>query len=268
MEDLAQRETDVWKRLLHDCRPRLEDGKYCAARGIRGSMYSEGGVVFVGRALNYWPPTMFTKDDIATDQSLNVVVERIRSLKLVDGSNACELGMKCGPLHWVHHSYDWPPWSQSKRKTTTAKLGSFWPSIGRIVRSRHQLGDESHWAEWTCWTNLYPVSHETGNPRKSLSDDQRTASCELVRIALESWQPSTAVFLTQSKGTWRNTGWFFDFAQSLGIDEFRHSESDAIVGTGLFRAGNRDSKVVVTVRPEGFRGGIEAFAKAVLDEIQ
>jgi hypothetical protein len=203
----------LWRQLLNDVAPTLDLGtRYCAAPGIRGSKYEPGGIAIIGRALNGWAFD-FKKEDAAADTV--GLVDRIVAVHVCTTDKKMIGGKpECGPMHWVEHEYYYLGATR-----INVKFSKFWRGLAVVIKNRLGPGGCDKWEETIAWTNLYPVSYACGgNPGGKLMNTQRAVSTNLLRLALQEWKPSIALFVTETNSrTRRCLEWSEPFHHALEL---------------------------------------------------
>lgn len=156
----------------------------------RGSKYSAGGLMVIGRAPNGW-------DDDWPDEGTTggtIVPGHLDALmkKALDRDQ--------DPMNWVLDRWN----SLNDYKT---KRSAFW----RVAKSIHAAiyGPSEQWANQIAWSNLYKLSPRAGlNPPGRLCDIQ-IKNCRLILAEeISRFKPGNLVFMT-------GTGWGRYFWQQI-----------------------------------------------------
>jgi hypothetical protein len=95
-------------------------------------------------------------------------------------------------MHWVRHRR-----CSSLGVTDNAKIGRFWSTVAGFAKDLAGPDLSTNWEETIAWTNLYPVSQQSGNPGGKLTRSQLTEAANLLASTLEAWEPRVAVFITE-----------------------------------------------------------------------
>lgn len=147
-----------------------------------GESYQEGGIMFVGRAVNDWKPqgcrdvkTMFT---IGTEEQIYMREDQMR---------------------WVE---DIRYYSRS----------AFWRVVKDI--SQQITNDKEGWYKHIVWSNLYKQSPTGGkkNPNYTSRQSQFRICLEILKTELEIFKPKFVVLLNGSE-------WYNDFLWCLNEDK-------------------------------------------------
>lgn len=96
------------------------------------------------------------------------------------------------------------------------------------------------WFKYCVWTNLFPISPETGNPNNQLIETELKDSIALLKEEIQYFAPKRILFVT---GSW----WFSRFSELFGFDVAEDKKGEYV------QAENKYYGIpwVMTVRPEG-----------------
>jgi hypothetical protein len=242
-------DAEIWERLLTRIAPKLiPTKKYCAVRSIQGSRYVTGkGLAVIGRAPNGWPIEFCKQEADDPDQRVNLV-RRILAVHVCTADAQMIDGQPdCGPMHWVRHRR-----CSSLGVTDNSKIGRFWSTVAGFAMDLAGPDLSANWEETIAWTNLYPVSHESGNPGEILSRAQLAESANLLASTLEAWRPRVAVFITEVNSlTKRSLEWSAPFHEPLHIRDIQYKDEGPIVATARL---GQNTQAVFLVRPDARRG--------------
>ena len=168
--------------------PYLEYETFCAQWG---EDYQEGGIMFVGRAVNDWK----TQGDRNTEGMFTV-----------------------GSPNQIYMCDDQVKWVEDKQYYKTS---AFW----RVVKSiAQQLSkDEKGWYKHIVWSNLYKLSPTGGgNPSYTLREIQFETCLNILKVELENFKPKFVVLLNGPE-------WYADFLRELsGCDELGSVNIDIV----------------------------------------
>lgn len=223
---------ELYKTLLEPFQEQLWSHELTSAPIIVGSNYDHSPfrLMYVGRAVNGWEFD-WHKDtlDGLTDQVF---------------SHGFDIGSICEhPIQADGYNFNRSP---------------FW----QLCRSLLDMQGESFdWASRVAWSNLFKIApYKTGNPDPKTLTSSINSCIDLILKEIELYKPSHVVFVTDI--------WWMEpvdcaqesFARALGIQLFPDS-SNTIVGYGIYK----NSKIVVTKRPESAKTSRSDHAKQILD---
>ena len=168
--------------------PHLEYETFCAQWG---EDYQEGGIMFMGRAVNDWK---------------------------AQGDRNTEGMFTEGSSNQIFMCEDQVKWVETERYD---KKSAFW----RVVKSIAQMSsnDEQGWFKHIVWSNLYKLSPTGGgNPSYKLREIQFETCLEILKVELEVFKPKFVVLLN-------GPDWYADFVCKLaGSDEFGRINLDIV----------------------------------------
>ena len=160
--------------------PHLEYETFCAQWG---EAYKEGGIMFVGRAVNDWK---------------------------AQGDRDTEGLFTLGSPNQIFMCDDQVKWVETERYD---KKSAFW----RVVKSVSQqiTNDKEGWYKHIVWSNLYKLSPTGGgNPGNPLREAQYKTCLDILKVELEVFKPKFVVFLN-------GLVWYASFICDLsGYDEY------------------------------------------------
>lgn len=141
---------------------------------------------------------------------------------------------------------------------------AFWQLCKQIMKL---VDEEKNWSDRVLWSNLYKVApFKEGNPDNTLIEETIEQCIQIMAYELKLYQPSHLVFVTGD--------WWFDradtyqasFSQEFGIPvEHKTNKSTVIIGKGIWKESNCNTKIVVTKRPEGLGLTREQHAKLIIE---
>lgn len=158
--------------------PHLEYETFCAQWG---EVYQEGGIMFVGRAVNDWK---------------------------AQGDRDTEGLFTLGSSNQIFMCDDQVKWVETERYD---KKSAFW----RVVKSVSQQisNDKDGWYKHIVWSNLYKLSPTGGgNPGNPLREAQYKTCLDILKVELEVFKPKFVVLLNGSE-------WYNDFLWCLNEDK-------------------------------------------------
>lgn len=114
---------------------------------------------------------------------------------------------------------------------------AFW-RVGKKIAASVGI-ESSDWSSYLCWSNLFKVSPSPGmNPNDAFQEAQLQFAIRFLQIELDTYRPSTVVFLTGSD-------WSSSFSSALGMNLRLLEGNRFIQEIGMYRS----SRVVVGVHP-------------------
>ena len=157
--------------------PESEYETFCAQWGEE---YKQGGVMFVGRAVNDW----VTQGDRNTS------------------------GMfEYGSTNQAFARADQMKWVEDKQYY---KVSAFWRVVKAIIQNTICAGSE--WYKHTVWSNLYKLSPTGGgNPSNFLCKKQLEICIDIFKQEIETFDPKFIICLS-------GKGWYYDFLCGLNND--------------------------------------------------
>ena len=159
-------------------KPYLEYETFCAQWG---ESYQQGGIMFMGRAVNDWK---------------------------AQGDRNTEGMFTEGSSNQIFMCDDQVKWVETERYD---KKSAFW----RVVKSIAQMfsNDEQGWFKHIVWSNLYKVSPTGGgNPSRTLRKNQFEICLEIFKVELEIFKPKFVVMLN-------GEDWYIRFIECLNGDK-------------------------------------------------
>ncbi len=165
---------------------------------IKGENYTEGGLMFVGRAINGWCPLTESMNDGKG------IKERIQRCE------KCTLDWVVGKNIWNHCIKSGCPYANAKNEPIDGrnKTTQFWQMVKYICKKNEIEGD---WYKKIVWSNLYKASYENGGNPSGFYKDQIDICKELLINEIEIYKPKKIFFITESnrkKPTRSNRTWF------------------------------------------------------------
>lgn len=169
-----------------------------------GEEYKQGGVMFVGRAVNDW----VTQGD------------RNTSGMFKDGSTN-QAFARADQMKWVEDKQYY-------------KVSAFWRVVKAIIQNTICAGND--WYKHAVWSNLYKLSPTGGgNPSNSLCKKQLEICIDIFKKEIETFDPKFIVCLS-------GKGWYYDFLCGLNNDTepvVVHEETWGDYKATIYRIGNR-----------------------------
>ena len=169
-----------------------------------GEEYKQGGVMFVGRAVNDW----VTQGD------------RNTSGMFQDGSTN-QAFARADQMKWVEDKQYY-------------KVSAFWRVVKAIIQNTICAGND--WYKHAVWSNLYKLSPTGGgNPSNSLCKKQLEICIDIFKKEIETFDPKFIVCLS-------GIGWYYDFLCGLNNDTepvVVHEETWGDYKATIYRIGNR-----------------------------
>lgn len=209
---------DLYRQLVEKChadRARYSESYLCLfAMGI-GTRFS-GKLLVVGRATNGWG-NGFSKDDP-------------ESCRRVTESFIPTIGSET--LDWVTRH-----WGATDKYNT--RKSQFW-RVSRML-ARSIASDSDDCIDHVCWSNLYKVAPDGGNPSSPLMSVQFDRCAEILRSEIESSKARNVVFLT-------GEGWAKPFLARLNLKNQVATADYHLVAFGASAGG---VKYVVGQHPQG-----------------
>lgn len=146
-----------------------------------GNSYQEGGIMFVGRAVNDWK-TQGCRD-----------VKKMFTIGTEE-----QIYMREDQMSWVEDEH-------------YCSKSAFWRLIKNI--SQQITNEKKYWYEHIVWSNLYKQSPTGGNNPDCTSRNNQFRIClDILKIELEVFKPKFVVLLNGSE-------WYNDFLWCLNEDK-------------------------------------------------
>ena len=121
-------------------------GKLTICPAIKGENYQQGGLMFVGRAINSWCPL----DGTVVDGKIKERIARCEK---------CTLDWVVGENNWTHCKGDCSYAQGEDRLDGRKNSTPFWQMVRYICEQR---GIKENWQKQIVWSNLYKASYENG----------------------------------------------------------------------------------------------------------
>lgn len=197
---------------------------------ITGKNYKQGGLMFVGRAINSWCPL---KDTVINE----VIKERIERCE------KCTLNWVVGKENWKYCNENGCPYAQGEDRLDGRKNSTpFWQMVEYIC-AMNNITD--NWQEQIVWSNLYKASYENGENPTSFYKQQIDICNELLIKEIEYYKPKSIYFITEKNTegemTKEDRVWF--------CEEYKNPKIQFKKVYDYLRQ-QKDIKVFVLTRPE------------------
>lgn len=134
------------------------------------------GVLFVGKATNGW-------------------VRETKDINIVFGDSNDRVFARTDQMKWIRDLDGVTDHHYNTRKS------AFWRVIRRVTQMYYRE-DLEYWYSNIAWSNLYKVSHETGNPNSVLMNEQHRYCEEILKSEIEILSPKFVVLLTSGWEKW------------------------------------------------------------------
>ena len=205
-------------------------GKLTICPAIKGENYQQGGLMFVGRAINSWCPL----DGTVVDGKIKERIARCEK---------CTLDWVVGEKNWSHCKNNGCLYAQDEDRLDGRKNSTpFWQMVRYICEQR---GIKENWQKQIVWSNLYKASYENGDNPTHFYDEQVALCNQILIKEIEFYNPSEIYFLTETK-TRKNRTWFCKEYKGKYYKETTHF-GDVYK---YLREKGKNIKVFVLTRPE------------------
>ena len=203
-------------------------GKLTICPAIRGENYEQGGLMFVGRAINSWCPL----DGTVVDGNIKERITRCEK---------CTLDWVVGEKNWSHCKNNGCLYAQDEDRLDGRKNSTpFWQMIKYICE---QNGITENWQKQIVWSNLYKASYENGGNPTNFYNEQVKLCNEILIKEIDFYNPSKIYFLTETKEK-KNRTWFCEEYKGKYYKETTH------FGDLYKYLRQKGVKVFVLTRPE------------------
>lgn len=195
MADIAE----AYRRLIEECytsRGRYSESYLCVFSMGVGKRYN-GRLLVVGRATNGWG-NGFSKDDLEDCRRLS-------------DSFASKIAFE--NLDWVDRQ-----WGATDGYNT--RKSQFWRVSRMLARRVARNSDDC--IDHICWSNLYKVAPDGGNPSGRLRNIQFERCVDVLRSEIEFSKAQNVVFLT-------SYGWAKPFLDRLNVSNQRETANNHFV---------------------------------------
>lgn len=208
---------EAYRRLIEEChtsRDRYSESYLCVFSMGVGRKYN-GKLLVVGRATNGWG-NGFSKDDLEDCRHLSDTI-----IPIIGSEN----------LDWVTQQ-----WGATDKYNT--RKSQFW-RVSRMLARRIASNSEDC-IDHICWSNLYKVAPDGGNPSSRLMTVQFERCAEVLRSEIESSKAENVVFLT-------GYGWARPFLDRLNVTNQKSADSNFVE----FASSTEGVNYVVGQHPQG-----------------
>lgn len=212
-----------YQELLLLLQERFWSKKLTCTPAIAGKNYEDSPLrlMYVGRAVNGWEADW-------QKNSLEKLVDQVFSYEF-------EMASISGNPNQNGYNFNKSP---------------FWQLCKEVMKLSEE---EENWSDKVLWSNLYKVApFEGGNPDNKLIKEIIESCIKILNYEIKLYRPSHIVFVTDA--------WWFDpsdtftgsFSKELNIPvEHNTDKNVVIIGRGIYRESDYNTKIVVTKRPEG-----------------
>lgn len=170
---------------------------------IKGEQYKNGGIMFVGRAINGWCPLQGSvKDD-----------DIISRLEKCEG---CTLDWVVGENTWTHCVNNCCPFAREGKTDGRASLSPFWQMV-KFLCEKENLGEQ--WYKKIIWSNLYKASYVIGGNPVDFYKDQIKECNDILIEDIKENKPSKIYFITEKNSADNKSKrtWFCDKYKDQGL---------------------------------------------------
>ena len=210
----------------------LTDKKLTICPAIKGEGYEEGGIMFVGRAINSW---CSLEESVGNGGIKNRII----------ACQECTLDWVVGENNWKYCIAKNCPYALKEnrldgRKSTT----SFWQMV-KFICEKKGLG--SKWYKKIIWSNLYKASYEFGGNPINFYNEQVGVCNEILIKEIEKFKPKEIYFITERNENClelEKRTWFCKEYKGKYYDKNTH------FGKVYDELAKKDIKVFVLMRPE------------------
>lgn len=180
----------------HNQKPNVKLLTICPA--IKGAEYKDGGLMFVGRAINGWCPI---SESMGNE---NTIISKIKRCE------SCTLDWVVGENTWSHCLESDCPYAkaQSDPIDGRGKNSPFWQMVKYICKEE---GITEDWYKKIVWTNLYKASYENGGNPSGFYGEQIEICNEILIEDIKRYKPKIIYFITETnrkKPMPSNRTWF------------------------------------------------------------
>ncbi len=232
MENLPNKLLNLYEKLytkVKEANDRNND-KLTICPAIKGENYQQGGIMFVGRAINSWCPL----DGTVVDGQIKERIEKCEK---------CTLNWVVGEKNWEYCRKNECRYAQGEDRLDGRKNSTpFWQMVRYICEQR---GIKENWQKQIVWSNLYKASYENGGNPTNFYEEQVDLCREILINEIEFYKPSEIYFLTESNKkhpTKKNRTWF--------CEEYKNPEIQFKEVYDYLGARQKNIKVFVLTRPE------------------
>lgn len=216
--NLPPKISDEYRKLIDAChrsRSKYSESYLCAFSMGIGKKFS-GKLLVVGRATNGWK-NGFSKED----------AEDCRRL-----SDSLQTSIATENLDWVTQH-----WGATDKYNT--RKSAFW-RLAKML-ARRIASDSEDCIDHICWSNLYKIAPDGGNPSIRLMNAQFERCADVLRAEIATTQAENVIFLT-------GYHWARPFLEKLDISNPLPSKASKFVE---FAASIRGVRYIVGQHPQG-----------------
>lgn len=234
-DNLANSYIKLYNQVIEKNKTNSKYGTLTICPAIKGEKYENGGIMFVGRAVNGWCP-------------LEGSVENNDIIARLERCEKCTLDWVKGENVWEHCVDNKCPFADGKKIDGRVPNSPFWQMVKHICE-KNDIFDE--WYKKIVWSNLYKSSYiEGGNP-VDFYEEQIDFCNEILIEEIDVYKPSKIYFITENNGK-KNRTWFCEeYKQNQKINFKKVYEK-------LYK--NKNIEVYILTRPE-FKNKDEIYAK-------
>ena len=152
---------------------------------IKGEEYKEGGLMFVGRAINGWCPL---SESIRVEEGIEDRIKRCEK---------CTLDWVVGKNTWSHCIESNCPYAKAQGDPIDGrgKNSPFWQMVKFICKEE---GITEDWYKKIVWTNLYKASYENGGNPSGFYGEQIEICNKILIEEIEIYSPQKIYFITET----------------------------------------------------------------------
>ena len=152
---------------------------------IKGKNYKDGGIMFVGRAINGWCPI---KDSLGKNET---IIERLERCE------KCTLDWVEGKNKWTYCKANKCAYAKDKKEDDINNITQFWRLV-KYICEKNNISSED-WYKNVLWTNLYKASYqEWGNPPNGFCEKQKDICNSILINEIDEYKPQKIYFITET----------------------------------------------------------------------